>query len=344
MLLIVNYHYFGSEQKYERGIYPTSPERFKKQLELLGENFKFISQGNILGAIEKNKELPEKSCLITLDDGLISQYEEALPILDELNIPAIFFVNGVPYDKYEPLLVSKIHWCRAHIKPKEFLEKVKENYLKITREEFKTEAFDVSDEELKKHYYYDIPDEARLKFALDKSSLNQEVKKNIIDNIFSGLVGDEKEFCKSFYMTHEQIKDLHKRDYLGSHTYSHKALGLISVEECKNEISNLNAIKNILGDENVNIQSISYPYGNSEVVPANIANLAKSAGFKLGFTMERSLNRGLSNPFHFARFDTNDVPGGKSPYFEIRGGNIRIINNEMSLFRKDFFREYARDK
>ena len=37
-------------------------------------------------------KLPKKSCLITFDDGLKESYENGLPILDDMGIPAAFFI------------------------------------------------------------------------------------------------------------------------------------------------------------------------------------------------------------------------------------------------------------
>jgi len=46
-LLIVNYHYFGDEKRYSRGIFPISAERLSRQLDMLGSYFTFVSQRDL---------------------------------------------------------------------------------------------------------------------------------------------------------------------------------------------------------------------------------------------------------------------------------------------------------
>ncbi|MEK7162598.1 MAG: polysaccharide deacetylase family protein, partial [Patescibacteria group bacterium] len=153
--LAVNYHYIDEEDRYPRGIYPVSPARFRLQLQELGKFFKFVGQREILEALEGKKRLPENSCAITFDDGLRSQYEEALPILDEMGIPAIFFINGLPYLERRVLFVHKVHWCRAHLAPDEFLNEI--------RRHLNLDSFDeASPVEIKKLYPYDNQEEAQI--------------------------------------------------------------------------------------------------------------------------------------------------------------------------------------
>jgi len=42
---------------------------------------------------------------------------------------------------------------------------------------------------------------------------------------------------------------------------------------------------------------------------------AAEAGVRLAFTIERAANVDFCRPMHLARFDCNDLPGGKQPRF-----------------------------
>ena len=84
-----------------------------------------VSLITILPDISLGKKLlPEKSCLITFDDGLKSQYENALPLLEKLKVPAIFFVNALPYAEERACLIHKVHYSRANLPPKVFRDKI----------------------------------------------------------------------------------------------------------------------------------------------------------------------------------------------------------------------------
>ena len=65
---------------------------FRKQLEIIeNEGLKFIHPKNFRKTLSENKH--ERKILLTIDDGLLSFYENAWPILKEKNIPFILFVN-----------------------------------------------------------------------------------------------------------------------------------------------------------------------------------------------------------------------------------------------------------
>lgn len=321
--LAVNYHYIDEEDKYPRGIYPVSAARFRRQLEELGKFFKFVGQREILEALAGKKRLPENSCAITFDDGLRSQYDEALPILDEMGIPAIFFINGLPYLEKRVLFVHKIHWCRAHLTPDEFLNEVRRH---INLDSFS----EASPAQIEKLYPYDDPKEAQIKFLLNKSSLDLELREKLIDSIFKSLVDDEKKFCENFYVSKEQAASLHQRSYLGWHGYTHRPR--------EGEFKNIQQVLlQITRDQNASLSAVSFPH--TFTVSSKVAREAKTAGMKFGFTMEKAFNRTLAEPILFARLDANDIPGGKQPLFELKSGSIQITSQRLRRGREAYFKE-----
>lgn len=340
MLLAVNYHYIGDEGAHRRGIHPISKERFARQLDLLGGNFSFVSQEDVLDAVRGGRPLPARACLITFDDGLRSQYEAGLPILREKKIPAVFFVNGKPYAEGLPLLVHKIHWCRAYLDPDTFLRKIGEQYAYFTGKTFDIDRLDVSPEELRIHYHYDSPADAKVKYVLDRGFGEPAVRENVINRVFGELVPDERAFSRSFYMELKQLKELHDAGYLGLHTYSHKPLAMYSASVCREEIEKcLEIMPELLGAARPKIWSVSYPYGNAQIIPSFITETVRAAGLALGFTMERSFNQTLTQPLLLARIDTNDAPGGRAPCFEMRDGAAVMMSSAMRSSRTEHFVE-----
>ena len=88
-LISLMYHRFNE------GKYPSTNIQinvFKKQLEIIeNQNIKFIHPKNFKESVSQNKKV--RKILFTVDDGLLSFYENAWPILKEKNIPFILFVN-----------------------------------------------------------------------------------------------------------------------------------------------------------------------------------------------------------------------------------------------------------
>ncbi len=81
--------------RFNEGKYPSTNiqlDIFKQQLDLIeNERIKFIHPKDFENSLSKNKD--ERKILLTIDDGLLSFYENAWPILRDKQIPFILFVN-----------------------------------------------------------------------------------------------------------------------------------------------------------------------------------------------------------------------------------------------------------
>src|SRR5881275_3006218 len=97
MLLAVGYHYVAEREPAEpRAIFPVTTAALAAQIELLAQSFELITRDQLLAAVTDGRDLPEHACMLTFDDGLRCQFELALPVLERLGAPAIFFVPGMP--------------------------------------------------------------------------------------------------------------------------------------------------------------------------------------------------------------------------------------------------------
>ncbi len=81
--------------RFEESKYPSTNiqlEVFKEQLKIIeNSGIKFIHPKNFIESLSKNKKT--RKILFTVDDGLLSFYENAWPILKKKKIPFILFVN-----------------------------------------------------------------------------------------------------------------------------------------------------------------------------------------------------------------------------------------------------------
>ncbi|KEI93172.1 deacetylase [Clostridium botulinum B2 267] len=94
---------------YEKGNELRLPkEQFKEQMEYLKNNgYTTLTLNELYNFLEKNKPIPEKSIVITLDDGYVDNYTNAYPILKELGFNATVFVVTSNIDKNKDTLTSK---------------------------------------------------------------------------------------------------------------------------------------------------------------------------------------------------------------------------------------------
>ncbi|PVX46628.1 polysaccharide deacetylase [Flavobacterium sp. 103] len=306
MLIVSNYHYIRPEYnaKYP-SIFGVTPAEFRQQLLLLVNKGTFVNSLDLLNNSKQILESKEKFYLITFDDGLKEQFDYALPILDELEIPAIFFVNSSNFFQKKVSTVHKIHLLRSIISPNEFVQ-----YL------FNFDSIELSDLELKRAkniYQYDDEKSAILKYVLNFKMTFKE-QEEVIKQLFSHYF-EEEYVLENLYMNEQSLKELAKRGCLGSHSHNHYPLGLLDLESIKVEIENSKKI--LEKSTNSKIELIAYPFGTKEACTDSVGEIAKKAGFKFGFTTTRGTNTSFENPLLLNRFDCNDMPGGKNYKEEI---------------------------
>ncbi len=86
---ILCYHRFGGAA----GKMSVSPDTFAAQLDWLARNdYRVIRLSQLTGFLQGREALPQRSVVITIDDGYESTYRHALPALRKHNFPATLFV------------------------------------------------------------------------------------------------------------------------------------------------------------------------------------------------------------------------------------------------------------
>jgi peptidoglycan/xylan/chitin deacetylase (PgdA/CDA1 family) len=312
MLIAVNFHYVRPvfDAPYP-GIHGITPARFGSQLELLGKAGQFVSGSDILDAIHGTRRLPERSLVVTFDDGLREQYEHAVPVLRRLGIPALFFVNTRPIETGTVSSVHKIHQLRSQVAPGEFTERLiaaaADHGIALTSKGDADKGIE--------HYKYDTPEAARLKYLLN-FTLSAADRDALVEVLFDDIFGTrEAMMSRELYMGREQIAELAREGSIGTHAHEHLPLGLLSREEAGRQLAqSVRLLDEWTGRRPF---ALSYPYGSREASSPQVAAAAAEQGIELAFTMERAANRDLAAPLHLARFDNNDLPGGKAARFEL---------------------------
>lgn len=69
-----------------------SPETFKRHMEFLRRGFRPLTLADFMEHMESGNRFPTGACLITFDDGWLDNHDYALPILRDLQVPAVVFV------------------------------------------------------------------------------------------------------------------------------------------------------------------------------------------------------------------------------------------------------------
>ena len=325
ILVVVNHHYVAERApEAPRAIFPIAVDEFTERLETLGRTFEFVSRDDVLASVRGERSLPERSCLVTFDDGLRSQYELALPVLMRLGVPALFLVPGRPLAEGRALYVHKVHALRDRLGDDTLLP------LLATR------VSGVSERDAREHYAYDEPEAAWVKYALNVA-LPLEERERLVAGVFAKAFPDEASFRAELYMTEDQVRELERVHHaVGAHSYAHEPLALLDDRALRRDLEQSSAaLAEVTG---ARPQTISYPHGSREAVTTGVADAAAGAGFVAGFTMERAFNRTLEQPLLLARIDANDVPGGSRPLFDLDGGAL-VVREGMTEARTRYLAE-----
>ena len=226
MLLAVMYHYVAEEAPHApRAIFPVTTAQLAGQLEALGRAFEFVSRDDLLRAVDAEAALPARACLVTFDDGLRCQAELALPVLDRLGVPGLFFVSGMPLAEERVLDVHKVHRIREALADEEILA-----VLGVNAPSAPTGR-----------HVYDDPLAAGVKELLAGRSSEE------LDALLA--VGGA-EVGLDLYMAAEDVAELERRGMLGAHGYSHSA-----VEDLAR---GADVLERVTGSRP---RTMSYPYG-----------------------------------------------------------------------------------
>ncbi|HJO11987.1 MAG TPA: polysaccharide deacetylase family protein [Gammaproteobacteria bacterium] len=94
--VILAYHHVATDTPPSTSI---SPDDFRGHLEYLRDNnFNVIALDQMIESLQQGQEIPDKSIAITFDDGYISIYETAFPMLQSFGYPFTLFVSTQAID------------------------------------------------------------------------------------------------------------------------------------------------------------------------------------------------------------------------------------------------------
>ena len=276
MLLVVNYHYLRPEFP-AVGIRGETPAQFRDQLERLSKIGAFVEPWDLRNAAlyPERHTIPERSILITFDDGLREQYDYAWPILEDMGIQPIFFVNTYPLLARRVLEVHQLHALLA-----------------VGWYPHQWGPTGRNHAEARAAYPYDEPSVAWLKYEVNVV-MTPEQRRRLLGEAYRSVF-DEPVESDALYVGWPEVKTLASRAYVGVHGHTHE----------RREWQFLYAANVIAVRLDTGLpMAVSYPFGSRDA-----CCVAAAEGFALGFTMERGVNADLSRPLLLGRISCADLP------------------------------------
>ena len=92
--VILAYHHVADDTPSSTSI---SPAQFRRHLEYLRDNgFTVIGLDTLISSLRSGRQLPDRAVAISFDDGYISIYEQAFPMLQTFDYPFSLFLSTQP--------------------------------------------------------------------------------------------------------------------------------------------------------------------------------------------------------------------------------------------------------
>lgn len=121
-IVVLCYHRFGSVAKDSMSVTNTLFESHIKWLK--DDGFSIISALDLLDYLKHDKPIPQKSAVITVDDGHISVYTDLAPIVKKYKIPVTLFIYpsaisnakyAMSWEQIRELLDTKLFDIGSHL-------------------------------------------------------------------------------------------------------------------------------------------------------------------------------------------------------------------------------------
>ena len=192
---------------------------FRNQLVSLKKYFKFIKVDNLPEIIAGvNSEEPYLS--VTFDDGYKNNIDVAAEILNDLNIPATFFISTGYIGKKRWMWTDLLEYSINNTKQDIFVQDDLGLKVSLGSDEKKYEAIKSIKRVMKKNDFNKI------------DSLIKNISLEILDGDIPDPFGDYE------FMSWEDVKSLNNSGFdIGAHTVNHPILSNIDISQAENEIN-----------------------------------------------------------------------------------------------------------
>jgi len=300
----IMFHHFHNERHYKGGG-SISKEDFERILHFVGLK-RIIEPNEWIKRINAGQLRAEDIC-ITFDDGLLSQFEIALPVLEKYRIKAFWFVYSDVFEGH----LNKLEIYRFF--RYNFFNSIDDFYdlffTRVSSLKFRDRIRTIVNETniadyLKRYPFYSIND---IKFRLVRRALSEEEYETIMDEIIKERGISLTKISKNLWMSNDHLKELTKRGHLvGLHSCSHPmAMSDLSFKEQWQEYNlNYNHLNRVCGKPPIAMAHPANSYNN------NTLQILKRLGIQCGFRSDMLPPKGKQlNPsrYEIARDDHANI-------------------------------------
>ena len=287
-----------------------SPEHFAEQLEVIKKYFCPLSMQELLRQLQLGK-VPNRSIVVTFDDGYVDNLRNAKPLLGRYDVPATIFLVTEALVEGRNFWWDELEW--ALLQPGTLPDAL-ELTIRGNKQEWElgsARRYSIQNrQEDRQRRPWEANPGTRLAFFCliwqRLLELSKPERLEALDAIraWAGSKGDSHDGDRALTRDEVHILGTGSLIELGAHTVTHASLRLLSDSQQMEEIAGSKAqLESIIGHP---VTSFSYPHG--EYSPET-TNLVQRAGFLGASTTTFQCVRPSADPFQLPRFQVDDWGG-----------------------------------
>ena len=305
----IMFHHFHDNRRHFKSQGSISKDQFYKLINYIGrEN---ILDSDIFFEKFIENKLDRNNVCFTFDDGIKSQIDVALPVLEDLKIKSFFFVYTSIFEG-QPDNLEIYRYFRTN-----YFESINKfynefyNFLGENLENFFEKKKIIIKEKKIKHPVYTIED---IKFRLVRDNY---LKKDIYDEVMTKMMKEKnfipQKYHSNLFFNKEDLRKLNSLGHIiGLHSHNHSTLiEKLSYEEQKYQYQKcISSVSEILTKPKNEIKVMSHPCGSYNI---DTLEILKELGIQLGFKqiMKIDLEKGMkkinNSPLEIARQNHSEI-------------------------------------
>lgn len=257
---------------FDEDLISANRKQFRDQMCYLKEHYTPITFKHLCAANSNSSALPERPVIISFDDGFDDNYYNAFKILEELDIPATFYISTAYIGGKKTFWFDwVVYLIKNHFRGELSLDD-KHPALLVTdeRNSIVTALAKVLE------FLKAVPDKVRL---------------DTIKKLEDRCAPDDsnRDLHQSQPMSWDQVQEMSQKGMeIGSHSVSHPILSQLTAEQLHEEIvESKRMIEQQLATECV---SIAYPVGGDEAYNDQVMQATAAAEYRYGCSYKHGVN------------------------------------------------------
>ncbi len=293
VLTVLTYHRIAepATNLFYDPVISATPDSFRAQIDWLCNHMRILTLEELINPAQNGSLWREPVVLITFDDGYRDNFDVAVPILAERNVPATFFIPTaffetphLPWWDEVAYVIKQTRVCRFAL---DCGLKERASPLEIDLETMpRTTAIMTIIRALLDET---VDDERRF---LDQLAARAEVSV------------DAESLGRSLFMSWDQVRRLPESGAeftIGSHSHSHPNLARLDDDSQRRELTESKQI--LQTRTGCEIKAFAYPYGWPGTFTKGTKTIAAEAGYRLAFASREGVTRAESfDPLEISRF------------------------------------------